>query len=236
MIETFNHTHLGDNLIHLNYLRRLKQPAKHYCLKQYHNQLEPLIEGTEIELIDLEYKTPQAVDSWSNKLNWLAHQKARQDWLTFHQRWFEHLSHELKVSNPLHYTNDFLFDYPKLTAKKFKPFDYLILNCPPQSGQFPNFNQNQFKHKVKYLMDNDFEVWTVEPTGLTESTREHNMDVSEIGNLSNYCNHILAIDTGPLWPTFNTKNVNTIESREILTHTYKNFSLAPNVKVSLFLV
>jgi hypothetical protein len=236
MIETANHTHLGDNLIHLNYLRRLGRPARHYCCPEYIAQLQPLTEGTEIELIDLHHKTPQAVDSWSNKMDWLKYQKARADWVTFHLRWFEHLSHELGVASPIKTSDDLLFDYPKLYARKFRPIDYLILNCPPRSGQFPNFNQNTFKHRVKWLQDQGFEVWTAEPVGICESTREHGLDVSEIGNLSCYATHILSIDTGPLWPTFNVKNKDTVESREILGHTYKAFSLAPNVKVSLFLV
>jgi hypothetical protein len=205
-------------------------------LPEYHEQLLPLTEGTEIEIIDYKYKTDQAVNSWSNKLDWLRYQKARLDWATFHMRWFEHLSKELNVYNPIRTTDDLLFDYPKLYAKKFRPIDYLILNCPPQSGQFPNFNQDNFRHKVKYFLDQGFEVWTAEPLGLCPSTREHNMDVSEIGNLSNYATNIISIDTGPLWPTFNVKNKDTVETREVLGHTFRAFSHAPNVKVSHFLV
>lgn len=232
MIETYNTTHLGDNLIHLNYLRRLKLPCRHYCEPEYIEQLQPLTENTSIELVDIKHKTAQAQDSWSNKLNWLAKQPARQDWATFHQRWFQLLSQELMVNNPIMTHDDLLFDYPKLTAKKFKPFDYLIINSPPRSGQFPNFSLDRFKLKVEQLQDQGYEVWTVEPTGICESTREHSMDVSEIGNLSNYTNNIISVDTGPLWPTFNTTNVKTIESRVIIGMTFKAFSLAPNTIAS----
>ena len=236
MIETYNTTHLGDNLIHLNYLRKLKQPSRHYCLPEYIEQLQPLTEGTEIELIDLKYRTDSAVDSWSNKLNWLGYYKAREDWVTFHMRWFEHLSRELNVATPIWSTLDLMFDYPKLSAKKFPRFDYLILNCPPRSGQYPNFSLDRFKLKVEQLQAHGHEVWTVEPTGICESTREHGMDVSEIGNLSNYCNHIIAIDTGPLWPTFNIHNIRTVESRLVLGHTYRNISLTETTACAKVLV
>ena len=58
LIKTYNEYHLGDQLHHLNYLRRVCQEDTrieciHYCKQEYHLQLLPLCEGLPITLQDL---------------------------------------------------------------------------------------------------------------------------------------------------------------------------------------
>ena len=58
MIHTYNEYHLGDQLIHLNYLRKVCKENPHldfthHCQEQYHAQLLPLCEDAPILLRDL---------------------------------------------------------------------------------------------------------------------------------------------------------------------------------------
>jgi hypothetical protein len=118
MIHTYNEYHLGDNLVHLNYLREVckKNPDlefTHHCNPQHHAQLTPLLEGVAIELGDLMIP-PGAINAWIGRDNYFYNHPLRADWVAFHLSWFDHLSDLLEVSNPMACREDFLFDYPAL--------------------------------------------------------------------------------------------------------------------------
>jgi hypothetical protein len=232
MIYTFNEYHLGDNLIHLNYLRKasILNPDKeftHHCNPQHHIQLAPIIDEFPIYLKDLSIH-PHSVNSWIGVNNFFYEHPKRRDWVAFHLDWFSYLSSVLGIANPMASKGDLLFDYPALTARTFSEFDYLIINAPPMSGQLPDFHPNYFVELVRKLCNQGFKVITTHPTGLTNSTLEWGMDVTQIGNLSNYCQHIIAIDTGPLWTTFNVFNAFGVLSRTIYGRTSDTINLTPN--------
>jgi hypothetical protein len=70
IVCTLNEWHLGDNLIHLNYLYRLSRlnPEKqfrHYVNSLQLGQLRPLIEGIpNIELFELQLAPSWATNCW----------------------------------------------------------------------------------------------------------------------------------------------------------------------------
>jgi hypothetical protein len=45
------------------------------------------------------------------------------------------------------------------------------------------------------------------------------MDVTAIGRLAQRCTAIIGVPTGPLWPTFNVWNADTIKTRILLLDT-----------------
>jgi hypothetical protein len=228
MVITYNQYHLGDNLIHLNYLRRLGIPAVHHCHPMYHKELAPLVEGTEITLGGTEV-TAGAVDAWINTGNFLVSHPDKKDWVKFHFAWFDRLSEKLRVDNPIKTVDDFLFDYPALNKQVYPHFDYLIINAPPNSGQLPDFNYEFFKAKAQELLDQGFTVATTHPTDIRYSTMDLGMSVSDIGNLSKYVSHIISVDTGPLWPTFNVHNKETVKTRIVYGTTSTKMDITPNV-------
>ena len=232
MIYTFNEYHLGDNLIHLNYLRKasILNPDKeftHHCQVQYHEQLKPIIDEFPIYLKDLSIH-PNSVNTWIGVNNFFYQHPQCRHWVNFHLDWFTYLSSVLGIANPIAAKRDLLFDYPALTARTFEPFDYLIINSPPMSGQLPDFNPQYFVKMVQGLVNLGQKVITTHPTGLANSTLEWGMDVTQIGNLSNYCQHIIAIDTGPMWTTFNTYNAYSVLSRTIYGRTSDTIDLTAN--------
>ena len=227
MIHTYNEYHLGDNLIHLNYLRKVcaQEPHldfTHHCHPQYHSQLQPLCEDVSIGLADLSIP-PDSVNAWIGRENYFHNHPDRDDWVKFHLAWFDKLSDLLELSSPIACREDLLFEYPALKAREYPQFDYLIINSPPQSGQLPTYNQAWFIDKAKELANQGLKVITTYPTGVCESTLERKMTVTDIGNLSLYVNNILGVDTGPMWTTHNIYNQDSVLTRCIYTTAAKPY-------------
>jgi len=215
MIRTYNEYHLGDQLIHLNYLRRLGLPATHYCKAEYHRQLQPLTEGTEIVLMDLPAKPEDAVNAWIGANNYFYNHPKKEHWVEFHLDWFKHLSNTLGVPIVMASQDNFLFDYPALMAIQAEQYDYLIINSPPKSNQLPSFNQDAFKRMAQELLDQGQTVISTYPLQICPNTLEKGLDVTRIGILSKAVKHIIAVDTGPLWTTYNVHNKDKVLSRTV---------------------
>jgi len=215
MIRTYNEYHLGDQLIHLNYLRRLGLPATHYCKAEYHKQLQPLVLGTDIVLMDLPAKPEDAVNAWIGADNYFYNHPMKKHWVEFHLDWFEHLSNTLGVTIVMVSQDDFLFDYSALMAIQAEQYDYLIINSPPKSNQLPSFNQDAFKRMAQELLDQGHTVISTYPLQICPNTLEKGLDVTQIGILSKAVQHIIAVDTGPLWTTYNVHNKGKVLSRTV---------------------
>ena len=217
MIHTYNEYHLGDQLVHLNYLREVckQNPGiefTHHCNPQHHAQLEPLCEGLQISLDNLSIP-PGSVNSWIGRENYFYNHPLQSDWVAFHLSWFDHLSDLLGVSNPMACREDFLFDYPELQRTGFECHDYLIINSPPHSGQLPDYTPEYWQNRVRNLLNDGYKVITTAPTGMCQSTLEMGLNVTGIGQISNDCKHIEGVATGPMWTTFNIFNQNKVLSR-----------------------
>jgi len=217
MIHTYNEYHLGDNLVHLNFLRMacMANPdleVVHHCNPAHVGQLLPLTEGVAIQLADL-YVPPGSINAWIGHANFFYEHPLRHDWVNFHLAWFDRLSSVMEIANPMACREDFLFDYPALHCVFADPFDYLIINSPPQSGQLPDYTPDFFNKRVRNLLNEGKSVITTHPTGMCKSTLEEGFDVTAIGSLSKYCSHIEGVATGPMWTTFNIFNLNKVLSR-----------------------
>ena len=119
LVRTYSEYHLGDQLIHLNYLRKVCEfnpdtEATHYCNAEYHSQLLPLTEGLPIVLIDTPAKPVDAVNSWIGTDGYFYRSPFKRNWVAFHLDWFSHLSNQLGVMNPMQHPDAFLFNYPAL--------------------------------------------------------------------------------------------------------------------------
>jgi hypothetical protein len=217
MIHTYNEYHLGDQLVHLNFLRRAAKENPdlefvHHCNANHHSQLAPLVEDVPISLEGL-YIPPGAINAWIGHANFFYEHPHRADWVLFHLAWFDRLASVMEIANPIACREDFLFDYPKLQINNFMPFDYLIINSPPNSGQLPDYDPQFFQNRVRNLVNEGLKVITTHPTGLCNSTLEWEFDVSMIGALSKEARHIEGVATGPMWTTFNIFNKDKVLSR-----------------------
>ena len=207
LIKTYNEYHLGDQLHHLNYLRKVCQEdtsieCVHYCKQEYHSQLLPLCEGVPITLHDLSHRG-DAINAWIGVDGYFYRSPLNKNWVAFHLDWFSHLSNQLGVMNPMQTPDSFLFDYPAIQKGKYPSYDVLIVNSVPMSGQLPDYNPWFFNKLTKKYLDEGSSVITTFPTNLCQSTLELGMTVTDIGALAKGVSRIQGVDTGPIWTTYN---------------------------------
>ena len=233
VISTFNAYHLGDNLLALHYLRAQAKahPEIHFshaAAETYLPQLAPLT----ADLPNLSLHPivsgvpnwiPDAINTWLGADGWFYGQPDRHDFVAIYLRHFARLSHALGLPSPFTTARDLLFDYPAL---EMPPADggvarLLVVNSPPQSGQFQSFSHDGFDRVIALLDAAGHNVITTSPSLIADipCTQAQRMDVTAIGRLAQRCTAIIGVPTGPMWPTFNVWNANTTPLRLLLLDT-----------------
>jgi hypothetical protein len=238
---------LGDNLLALHLLRGLAKanPGRHfihYAHVQYIPQLaEVVCDLPNLQVCDLESVAESlelrdqgsywrmaprpllgSVDLWKNAGGFWESHPLRNDYAQFALAYGVWVCARLstlnaQLSTPWRCAADLLFDYPALSLGKAKPFDVLVVNSAPQSGQMPRYNPQELTALVAELA-RQYVVVTTAPTGLpgVGCTLHQGMTVTGVGVLSRFCRVIVAVSTGPSWCTFNVWNQESVEFRLML--------------------
>lgn len=226
--RTHNGYHLGDNIVHLNFLRKvaISNPGRkfvHAAQWQYLRELRDVISDVpNISLDEFGYRTPSdSINSWrGDNQFWYSHPD-RLDFVKFHvDAWFPYLADRMGVDNPIKTRKDMLFDYPAIQnppSDVTPDCDVLVINSAPGSGQFNGYNQYELGRIAMAIQQKGFAVAVTDehPDSLV-STQRLGYSVSQIGWMSLYCSVILMVSTGPSWPTFNIWNQDTVSQRIIL--------------------
>jgi hypothetical protein len=192
--------HLGDVLWPLQMLTVI--PGKHTIgvLPEYIPQLRELV--PEVEFVT-------AVEGLGKDM-WIANGRFGQqglhytgqirimdfvmDFLNAHCR-------EEGVEAPYRSTHDMLWRCPSiLEPVPVKPFDILVVNCDPLSGQAPNYSRSQVDGLLLQLVAKGHRVLC---TNATNAAPWGNFTIREIANLSTRAKCILGVASGPVFPTFN---------------------------------
>lgn len=245
--RTHNGYHLGDNLVHLNFMRKVAlanpdQEFIHAAQWQYIRQLGDLTSDVpNLNLMEYGYLTPSdSINAWrGDKQFWYSHPD-RNDFVKFHvEAWFPYLADRMGVENPIRCAKDMLFDYPFLelagdrisrldVLSKF-PFDVLVINSPPSSGQWTSFNQYAISQMASDIgrQSRVITTWDEHHSPKIPCTVTQNLSVTGIGYLSLHCHTILMVSTGPSWPTFNVWNQESVRNRIILLDN-ERVNLSPN--------
>ena len=212
MIHTHNGLRLGDNLIQLNFLRRLSLANPELEITHYYNpgyfkveELDPL-RTERILLRPISEAPAESIDSWRNAGGHWERHPDKLNFAQFHLDWFAELSSRMGVKNPITTVDDLLFDYPSLDSfiSMAPDFDAVVINSPGLSGQFQNFNPDHFRTLVSRLVAKGHRVVTTEPTGLCPAFDGKN--VTWIGATAAKAKLIVGTSTGPSWPCFNVHN------------------------------
>ncbi len=231
-ISTFNALHLGDNLVHLHFLRALakKYPEHefhHGAQDQYLGQLVPLCwDLPNLELHPIAQVGQGAINAWCGAGGWWYQQPDTTDWLAAYKRWLDHLAGLMGLQNPIQERTDFLFDYPSLqraedtgamTDQTAPRADILVINSRPMSGQADGYDHTAFDHIIEDLRAAGHVVAHTAPSLAGNfCTMDRKMDVTAIGRLSQTVKAIVGVSTGPKWTTFNIWNRETVKLRLIL--------------------
>jgi hypothetical protein len=231
VFATYNAYHLGDNLLTLHYLRGLAKayPAFHFthaAPATYLGQLAPLaadLPNLSLSALHDSPPPPTAHNAWLGADGWFYGQPDRHDFVAIYLRHFRRLSQALGLPSPFTKARDLLFDYPALQmpAADGGVARILVVNSPPQSGQFQSFSHDGFDRVIALLDAAGHNVITTSPSLIADipCTQAQRMDVTAIGRLAQRCTAIIGVPTGPLWPTFNVWNADTIKTRILLLDT-----------------
>ena len=214
-VETHCALRLGDNLAHLLLLRKLAQANpqilfRHAAFSQYLPQLvEVVCDLPNVVLSDIQHHTGYSNNAWKNSGGFWESHALKNQYVPFMLEWYALLCSRIGLPCPIKSADDFAFEYPLLKSPEAATrFDVLVVNSAPLSGQWRGFDPADFRKLVRLLLDSGRDVWTTAPTGIAGApcTAEHGFSVTAIGRLSQHCNHIVAVSTGPSWPTFNVWN------------------------------
>lgn len=231
------HTHcalrLGDNLAHLHLLRALAQHRTgyqfvHWAHRHYLPQLiEVVADLPNITLHDLRYQPKGIVshDAWKNAGGYWEQHPQRNDYAAFYLEFYEQFAARLGLHSPFSKADDLLFNYPALLDYKSDPFDFLVVNSPPQSGQWMAYELEALDQLARDLFCQGHTVATTRPLRGIPCTIPNT--VTGVGGISIQARHIIAVSTGPSWPTFNVWNVQTCALRIILIDR-ERIEIAPN--------
>lgn len=241
--HSHNAYHLGDNLVHLHFLRKvaLANPDRqfvHAAQWQYLSQLNDLTDDLpNLKLVSLDYALPtNSIDSWRGAGGlWYQHPN-RHDFIGFHLEWFDILAKKMGVENPIKQPWQMLFDYPHLREpiqEFIGGFDILVINAPPGSGQFQAYDRGVALSVLSAALCSAghtvITTHSIDGTGARPVfvTSELRLSVTEIGRLSLRCHTILMVSTGPSWPTFNIWNQESVKRRIILID-WERLNFSPN--------
>lgn len=224
---SYNDFHLGDNLQHLHFLRKmaLANPADEFVHGVHLCHMGQLFEAVEdvknIHLVDVEKfrvgnwpMRDVARNVWKNADGFWERHPLRDDYAGFYIQWFEHLAGEMHLESPIKKREDLLFDYPRIRVRTPLShwFDVLLINSQPCSGQFRAYDRlDYFDPLIAELHRAGKRLVVTQKSELTEKigipcTRDHGLSITGVGNLSFHCSTIIMVSTGPSWPTFNTWN------------------------------
>lgn len=239
-ISTFNALHLGDNLVHLHFLRKLAQAYPdiqfvHGAHDRHLAQLYPLWQDVgNLTVKSIAEVGQGAINAWRGAGgHWYTHPQ-RTEFGAYHLEWFRHLAHAMGLESPIHCAADLLFDYPALQSPGADGgvASILVVNSPPMSGQWTGFSHEGFDKLILSLYQAGHCVVTTSPS-LVEGiacTRDQSMDVTAIGRLSQRCQAVIGCVTGPMWPTLNQWNRDSVKLRvHLLDH--ERVDLLPHATV-----
>lgn len=219
-ISTFNALHLGDNLVHVHFLRALakRYPEIHFnhgAPDEHLAQLYLLWQDLPNLTVKSTAEVGQgSINAWCGAGGWWYQQPTTHNWCATHLRWLDHLAREMGLDNPIRLASDLLFDYPALAQKQSRtPCDFLIVNSPPRSGQWSGYDQEAFNRLASMLLDVG-EVVTTYPTNTSAAdTLTAKLDITSIGILSMRAKCIIGCVTGPMWACLNIWNADTVKLR-----------------------
>lgn len=224
-----NKAHLGDCLFQIHYLNKLIEKNNNaktvlHCNSSYHNQLEDfIIHKDNILLKSLDNIPSNSIDTWitrqvPSKSEMLA--KLNSDGLydIFYVSFFKELSKIIGLESPINETKDMLLHNEDLLLENSLsgPLDFLFINSPPLSGQFRGYDENKINKIIGQLKEKGKIITTAPNKYGLPCTRDFDLKLMQIGNLSIKCKNIIAINTAPIIACFNIFNINFFDNFLVL--------------------
>lgn len=226
IVKTFCDWHLGDNFIHLNFIRRLALLHPdikfiHAAKPEYIWQLKPVVCDLENCSLDESREPSGWIDAWKNAEGAFFGHPRMGDFTEFHLDHFDRLSKKIGLRNPIASESDLLFNYPALNEKVWwrRSYDYMFINSRPMSTQLSSYRDGFFKEIMRRLVASGKSVVCTRPEGVDGTICTEPLSCTEIANVAMACKVVVGVATGPIWPTFNVfhspeKRIVCLDKRE----------------------
>jgi len=231
VIHTHNSFHLGDNLINLHFLRdaALRNPTHmfiHHIEPCHLEQLAAVVfDIPNLELGVFDERPESSMDFWRNAGDVWNRHPLRNNLIEYHLWAFRDLAEKWNIKSRFREPCDWramLFDYHEIieqthTSLDDEEFDILFNNAQPCSGQFLPYDNLDYFDELIDALSKKHRVLVTQPskTGVPCTRDFGNVDITGIGHLSITIPYIMGIPNGPMWPTFNVWNVDTVQLRMI---------------------
>jgi hypothetical protein len=220
IINLHNDCRLGDNVFTIHFLNKYLDSDvlfNYYVHSQYINELKKHIIGENIQIHPYHLVPSDSYNTWIGRDGFYYRKISEYNFNLdlFYVDFFNLMSSNLELSPKFFSNTDLLFDNSNYEISTNKTYDYLIINSQPMSNQF-NYQGNQFYYLCDLLTKLEKTFITTQKIKNYECTTDYGMSLIDIGNLSNYCENIIAVNTSPIIRTFTTQNINKINKRFVL--------------------
>jgi len=238
VINVCNLFHVGDNIINFIFFYKIKKyieenniTINYYCYTNYHKNLLEFKCSDNINICDINlvefitgnnsYNTIRTVrinnittglyHLWQATSNIPKEQASPEDMLcTMFNLFLQHYNIPITV-NEFEYQDDDLFYRYSLLEEKCKNVDILIVNSTPLSGQY-RYDKAEWDHFIIRLS----KKYKVAITEKINNTNENivclsDFSVKQIAAVGLGVKKIIAINTGPSIPLYNTDILNKVD-------------------------
>jgi hypothetical protein len=243
-LHLYNYYHLGDHIFNVNFLNKYVEEDisfNYYAGSIYFKELSNFILNKKIKLLPIENSLipKDSYNMWINHNNYYCDNihKYNKYYDLFYVDYFKEFCKTFNLKVLFKDNFDLLFDNQNYQICLNKHYDYLIINSVPFSNQF-DYKEQDFINLCDYLFSKNKTFITTKKIKNYECTLDFNMSLVDIGNLSNYCENIIAINTSPVIATFTKQNINKTNSRfifdRILNYSYNNKIMSFNTFTKIY--
>lgn len=224
-VYLYNPYHLGDSYFVLHFLRKVCQSNNDIrfilqTAKGYWEECGSFIGEFRDRILLQELKRKnEGINGWYGSIRLKT--GFRDGAYVINERYdefFDYLSGQIGVDNPVKGKNCTLIDHPAIKEdKRNLDCDILLVNSLPLSRQYLYF-EDQFERKVNELKERYKIVCTRSIKNVDiPCTVDYRMNLLEIGNLSTKAKYVIGIATAPIIPCFNIYNIDTVKKWFVLS-------------------
>jgi hypothetical protein len=219
IISTVCHAHLGDNIINFIFFYKLKDYIEsnnilihYYCLKQYHKNLIEFNCSKNISILGLDYDLDFVEIDKIGYLLWQGHNTPYQH--VIEDKLCGMFNIFLQKYNIPISVNSFEYQDPDLITRYnilndiYKKLDILIINSSPLSGQY-KYNKPEWDNFIINL-HKKYSLATTQKVNDNILSLD-NISVKDIAAMALHVKIIIAINTGPSIPLYNTDILNNVD-------------------------
>lgn len=228
-IKCHNLYHLGDCIETLHFLIHASRindvQFDFFCNPQYHNQISPLIERDNVNLISHIDVLENSIDTWIGAYQYdkifeksdLIFKDQSDQGTCFLLLW-EMVSKKMEIKTPFSNKNEMIYDEEvlNLPCRHKEEYDFLFINSKPFSLVYNNFEEENYLF-LDWLKQQNKKVITTRKIENYPCTLDYNLSVVEIGQLSKNIKNIVSVNTGPLHLCMNKWSLENIEKFIIWT-------------------